>query len=118
MKDKITILGQEYTIVQDTPKNNPKLEDNYAYVEPYAKKIVVDKTIDVSIGVPSGRPDAIENIDGFINKVYRHEIIHAFFTESGIDYNLSKDEEDFLVDWIAKQFPKMKKIFAELGVED
>lgn len=118
MKDKINVLGQEYAIVQDTPKNNSKLEDKFAYVEPYAKKIVVDKTIATSIGVPSGRSDAIENIDGFINKVYRHEIIHAFFTESGIDYNFSEDEEDFLVDWFAKQYPKIKKIFAELGVED
>jgi hypothetical protein len=44
--------------------------------------------------------------------------MHAFFCESGITYRYSKDEEDFLVDWIARMYPKMKKIFEELGVED
>lgn len=27
-------------------------------------------------------------------------------------------KEDFLVDWIARMYPKMKKIFEELGVEE
>lgn len=43
-------------------------------------------------------------------EVLRHEIIHAFFSESGLDgYNV--DEQ--LVDWIAKQFPKIKRCFEE-----
>lgn len=43
-------------------------------------------------------------------EVLRHEIIHAFFSESGLGgYNV--DEQ--LVDWIAKQFPKIKRCFEE-----
>lgn len=46
------------------------------------------------------------------SEVMRHEVIHAFFNESDLsDY--SNNEE--LVDWLAMQFPKMFKVFQELG---
>ena len=44
--------------------------------------------------------------------------MHAFFNESGITYKYDGEDEDFLVDWFARQYPKIKKIFEELGVED
>ncbi|MBO4542815.1 MAG: hypothetical protein J5725_06480 [Bacteroidales bacterium] len=112
MKNKIRVLGQEYKIILDSSETNPKLEDNYGYLEPYSKKIVIDNSIDQDNG-----KTVVEGIDRFVNKIYRHEILHAFFQESGIRYKYSKDEEEFIVAWIAVQFPKMKKIFEELGVD-
>lgn len=47
------------------------------------------------------------------NEVMRHELIHAFFTESGLD-DYSNDEQ--LVTWIACQWPKIQQVFEELGV--
>lgn len=44
------------------------------------------------------------------NEVVRHEAIHAFFHESGLD-GYSADEQ--LVDWLAMQFPKMYRLFKE-----
>lgn len=113
MKDKIRILGQEYTLHTGTSDEYPILKDVNGYVDLYAKKIVID----TSYGDPEGgfRSECPQLA---INRLYRHEIIHAFFSESGISYNLSNDEEEQLVDWIALQFPKMKKIFEELGVSD
>lgn len=46
------------------------------------------------------------------NEVLRHEVIHAFFSESGLDY-YSSDER--LIDWIAIQFPKLVELFSEQG---
>ena len=51
----------------------------------------------------------------------RHEIIHAFHFESGLAFNyehksIGIDETE--VDWFAIQYPKMKKVFAELECED
>lgn len=50
----------------------------------------------------------------------RHEIVHAFFNESGLqDSSLqyeggwAKNEE--MVDWIALQSPKMYEVFKEAG---
>ena len=115
MKDKITVLGQEYQIVVDTSGNNPKLNEWDGYHEPYSKKIVVDGTLLTKETDPA---KVAERLDVYLNRVYRHEIMHAFFCESGISYRYMTDEEDFLVDWIARQYPKMKKIFEELGVEE
>lgn len=53
-------------------------------------------------------------------RVLRHEIIHAFFNESGLsdDSNnvtaWAKNEE--MVDWFAIQSPKVFKVFQELDI--
>lgn len=53
------------------------------------------------------------------HKVIRHEIIHAFLYESGLDVNSlevkswAKNEE--MVDWMAIQIPKILKAFKEVG---
>ena len=113
MKNKVTILGQDYALLQGTEKQYPVLKDANGYVDLYAKKIIIDETFGTpDSGFKSKKPELA------INHLYRHEIIHAFFSESGISYNLTNEEEESLVDWIALQFPKMKKIFDELGVSD
>lgn len=54
----------------------------------------------------------------FISKTLRHEIIHAFFNESGLqssanscDKSWARNEE--MVDWFAIQAPKIFKAFKE-----
>ena len=117
-KKKITVLGQEYVIEEHYHKDDPRLEGFNGYHAPYEKKIVIASEI---VDKAEGRnlePDDTGRIDRYLHHIYRHEIIHAFFNESGITYRYDSDEEDFLVDWIARQFPKMKKIFEELGVAE
>lgn len=113
MKDKITVLGQEYKIILDTPETNPKLADVHGYMEPYSKKIVIDRTTLDQHDVKSA-----ENIEARVRQTYRHEIVHAFFEESSLTYKFNYEDEEFLVNWIAAQFPKMKKIFEELEVSE
>lgn len=115
---KITVLGQEYVIEEHYHKDDPRLEGFNGYHAPYEKKIVIASEI---VDKAEGRnlePDDTGRIDRYLRHIYRHEIIHAFFNESGITYRYDSAEEDFLVDWFARQYPKMKKIFEELGVED
>jgi hypothetical protein len=60
-------------------------------------------------------PNQLEDMEAYKKKVIRHEVIHAFFFESGLgDSSYGKNEE--LVDWIAMQFPKIAEVFEELGV--
>ena len=116
MEDKkITVLGQEYVILPGVEDNDPKLHNWNGYHEPWSKKIVIDSELAEDT---NKNPVGIENIDAYIRHIYRHEIMHAFFCESGITYRYTDEEEDFLVDWFARQYPKIKKIFEELGVED
>lgn len=115
MKTKISVLGQDYEILFHTSEDDPKLKEWNGYHEPYSKKIVIDSKL---VEDTNKEPLGAENPEIYLRHIYRHEIMHAFFCESGITYKYDKEEEDFLVDWIARMYPKMKKIFAELGVED
>lgn len=115
MKNKISVLGQGYEILFHTSEDDPKLKEWNGYHEPYSKKIVIDSKL---VEDTNKEPLGAENPEIYLRHIYRHEIMHAFFCESGITYRYDKEEEDFLVDWIARMYPKMKKIFAELGVED
>lgn len=64
--------------------------------------------------------DSKRDLIGYQKKVIRHEIVHAFLYESGLDGNTTgcgawaKNEE--LVDWIAIQMPKLVAAFKEAGV--
>lgn len=49
-------------------------------------------------------------------KIMRHEIVHAFFLESGLGYTYGNDEA--LVDWIAVMVPKMVRAFEMAGSMD
>ena len=53
-------------------------------------------------------------------RVIRHEVIHAFLMESGLDDSSLNAEHwaanEEMVDWFARQFPKIYKVYEELGV--
>lgn len=111
MKDKVNILGTEYTIRIQNKHTNPKLEDANGLCEMYSKEIVIDDFAEV-------REDklSVNNFDEFINKVVRHEIIHAYFGESGLRCQSDFAQNEELVDWIAIQLPKIVKTCEELNV--
>lgn len=100
MSKKINILGTEYEIVMQTEAENPKLEDANGLCEFYSKKIVLRTGYEEE-------KNAFDNIFDFQVKVLRHEIIHAFFHESGLD---SYAEDETLVDYLAVQIPKLSSI--------
>lgn len=107
---KINVLGTEYTIHEFTRAQDKSLNDCDGYCDKTSKKIVVcakDDDCD------------LENFKIYQKKTLRHEIIHAFHFESGIDNNFINQQYGFsetIVDWIAIQAPKFLKIFEELGI--
>ena len=108
VQNKINILGTEYEILVQKANENPKLKDAYGLCEYYSKKIVLSEIED--------NVNNFEKIEEFKKKVLRHEIIHAFFAESGLQGNCDYAECEELVDWIAIQIPKLAKIFEELDI--
>lgn len=60
-----------------------------------------------------------QNLIAYQNKVIRHEIVHAFLYESGLDVNSLESKawatNEEMVDWIAIQTPKLLKAFQEAG---
>lgn len=113
--EKINVLGTDYRIFKHRQEENKRLSNKDGFCDPYAKEIVVLKCEDNKDDIDSAR-----NLKFYENKILRHEIIHAFLYESGLDINShdieqwARDEE--IVDWIAIQFSKIAKIFQELDI--
>lgn len=103
---EIDILGVEYTIKGDNA-NNPKLIDSNAYCELYSKEIVYDENLKHNYYDCR----SVENFEEFAKKVLRHEAMHAIFHESGCT---EWETNEALVDFIAVQYPKIKKIFDKI----
>ena len=111
MKKKIVkILGVPYTLVESDINDDPVLDGKAGYCDYTTKRIVI---VDIEKSVFEGGCDK----HTFIKGVIRHEIIHAFLQESGLWNQYSWDEEQ-MVDWLALQFPKILKVFSDLGVEE
>ena len=104
----INILGTDYTIKYQNETENPKLVGNDGLCETFSKELVLREFETTN--------DMLDNIDKYKEKVLRHEVIHGFFFESGLDCNSDFGRNEELVDWIAIQFPKMYRVFKELGV--
>ena len=110
MTNTINILGTDYEVVTQTEEENPKLRDANGLCEIYSHKIVLNEIKE--------ELNCYENLEAYKHKVIRHELIHAFFAESGLRNNCEYAENEELVDWIAIQLPKMVKVMSELGVLD
>lgn len=104
----VNILGADYTIEEHTAREDPKLEMASGYCDPSVKKVVILKDPDASIF-------NAEDMDTILKATLRHELIHCFFEESAINSNYLKESEELIVEWIAVQFPKMLKVFKEVG---
>ena len=104
---KVNILGTDYEITEETKDKNKILERADGYCDNSVKKIVIEQNMEGNI----------ENMEYYKKKVIRHEIVHAFFNESGLKENYEHPNrfgiDETVVDWIAIQFPKMLKAFKE-----
>lgn len=115
---KISILGTEYTIIKK------KYDEDEAFVkrsidgycDGWLQHIVhCDMTTH-----PDWKQELPKTILIVERQTLRHEIIHAFLNESGLQesagipqYSWARNEE--MVDWFALQFPKIHKAFEAAG---
>ena len=112
MKDPkvITVLGTDIQILFRKSGDDHKLDNCVGYFDS-SKGWIVVKILE---------PDSMTlgDLDKYQKEVLRHEIIHAFLYESGLDacsnqvINWASNEE--MVDWFAIQSPKIYKVFQEL----
>lgn len=105
---KVSILGTEYTIEIKKKEEDKFLEKCDGYCDKTSHKIVV---------VARPEDNELEFFEEYQKKVIRHEIIHAFLFESGLQENFKHDEyghDETMIDWIAVQFTKIWKTFIEV----
>lgn len=104
----VNILGTEYIIRFVPEEEDPELKDCDGYCDETAKEIVVKQ-------YKHGEPESKKNLELQEQKNRRHEIIHAFLSESGLAENSEWAQNEEMVDWIAKQGPKLIKAWQEAG---
>ena len=105
-KCKINVLGTEYTI---EPRNLK--DENYDGFTDNINKLIV---------IRSDNQNKVGDFDFLQKKQLRHEIIHAFLSESGLQCNWQHMEQfghdETTVDWFAIQSPKIFDVFKELDL--
>lgn len=105
----INVLGTDIRVMFRKENDDPKLKNMVGYFDS-SKSLIVVKILE---------PDefSLGDLDKYQMEVLRHEIIHAFLYESGMDAcsgsadNWATNEE--MVDWFAIQSPKIFKVFRE-----
>lgn len=103
----VDILGEKYTVETHTEYDDEKLIGRNGYCDNISKTIVVDNLSEYA--------DAEKT--HVRNHVLRHECIHAFLNESGLQEQCEWVTEE-CVDFFSIQYPKMKRIFEKLGIEE
>lgn len=102
---KVDVLGTEYTIELKVLRD----EDCDGFCDYTSKRIVIR----------SDNTNAVDDFEWLQKKQLRHEIVHAFLAESGLQCNFEHAQkfghEETTVDWIAVQFPKLLHAFKEAG---
>ena len=106
----VNILGTNYSVYGNVVREDDiYLERCDGYFDKTAKRIVV-----------AGQDDDNElaDFEEYRKTNLRHELIHAFLYESGLDGNScwgngENDHPEQTVEWLAIQFPKILKAFKE-----
>ena len=103
---KINVLGTEYAIILEEFADS----DTDGYCD-YTNR---------EIHLRSDNTNGVGDFDELQRKQLRHEIIHAFLSESGLQANYEHykqfGHEETIVDWFAIQSTKIFKVFKELDI--
>ena len=108
------VLGTEYGMFQEKLSENEYMREQKlsGYCDCHDRKVVV---ADVS-EKEYFELESAESAERYRRSIIRHEIIHAFLSESGLqdsatqcDAPWSRNEE--MVDWFAIQWPKINEAF-------
>lgn len=111
MTSKVNVLGIEYEIFYDVlEESDTRLKQNDAYCDFTTKQI--------KIAEMAPDDNTYNDLAVYKRRTLRHEIVHAFLFESGLDHNSEWARSETMVDWIAIQVPKMAELFAQLNISD
>lgn len=113
IKNSINILGTEYRI-------NVLAYDNEQLTSRGASGLCDSLRRVITISDMQDLP--AEDVDLAQKKVLRHEVVHAFLAECGLDENsLVLDDawavNEEMVEWISVMIGKIMRSFRELGIE-
>lgn len=109
----VNILGSEWKILFRSGNEDPKLACDDGYCDESVREIVVE-----TYETAKDDAQACADIPKIQRQVIRHEIVHAFLFESGLGPCSEWAQNEEMVDWIARQFPKLLKAFQDAEAMD
>lgn len=99
----VEILGTRYDIFIEPEDSNVRYQVMCGWTDWTAREI--------HVGTPEKDKYSMEHLQECVNKVIRHEIIHAYLHESGLDNNSSPCDawalNEEMVDWSQLCFQKL-----------
>lgn len=105
----ISILGNEWTITERTRAEDNNLKYADGYCDWTTRTIVIEREMTGNLG----------DMEAYIRKVKRHEIVHAFLEESGLAECASASDawarNEEMVDWLARMGPKIYEAWKSAG---
>lgn len=105
----INVLGTDIRVQFKKEAEDPNLKNMVGYFDS-SKSLIVVKILESD-------ENSLGDLDKYQVAVLRHEIIHAFLHESGLDACSGSAESwatnEEMVDWFAIQAPKIFKVFRE-----
>lgn len=108
----VNILGSRYEIKTQSASENELLKDCNGYCDWTTRQIIIEREMEGDLG----------DMGCYYRKVLRHEIVHAFALESGLDACSGQTDawarNETMVDWIARQGPKIYAAWQEAGALD
>ena len=115
---KVSVLGTDYTVRFVEHGQDEYMEKMHfgGYCDGCKHEIVILllKTCE------EWKDEPEESIEFEQKKTLRHELVHAFLNESGLQWDANQTKSSWakneeMVDWFAIQSPKIYKAFQELG---
>jgi hypothetical protein len=104
---KIDILGTKYSVEEKTAEEDKMLNDCDGYCDWTIHTIIVRRELE----------GQLNNMDEYVKKVKRHEIVHAFMFESGLAHSSSPSDawavNEEMIDWIAWNGTKIYKAWEQ-----
>ena len=114
---KLDILGTTYTVsVGVDPAKDDGLDDRFGYCSQINRQIVIADLLKID----GWKDEPAFTRERLNRQTLRHEIIHAFFYESGLWGNSFHDIgpwalNEEMTDWLAIQWPKIQDAFVQAG---
>lgn len=107
---KLNIMGNEWTLEERSYKEDPVLDGSDGYCDWTVKLIVVEREMEGG---------TLLEMEQFVKKVKRHEIVHAYLMECGLaECSGSTDAwalNESMVDWFARVGPRIVRTWEEAG---
>lgn len=109
---RIDIMGSTWEIIEKTEQEDPRLDGSDGICDWTTRRIIIRKDMDGNLA----------DMDRYTRKVKRHEIVHAFLLECGLDESSNaadawaRNEE--MVDWFARLGPRIYKVWREAGAAE